>query len=167
MSARLKALDLMVILREKLRWSLGKNDVEAREVTRLLLDQITATTRSIGALPVFVYLPVYEEIQPLPKSSYPLTASSPPVEDREKYLKDYCQERGVACLFLRSRFREEVERGTNFNAMGHWNAQAHKLAAQEVRDFLLQRRLIQPDSISNIHFWCRSICGAPELRAFS
>jgi hypothetical protein len=76
---RPKALDLMVILGEKLRWNLGKNEVEAREVTWLLLDQITAATRSIGALPVFVYLPVYEEIQPLPKSSYPLTDTKKPV----------------------------------------------------------------------------------------
>ena len=143
---RPKSLDLMVILRQKVRWTLGKNEAEAREVTKRLLDQIVATTRSIGATPVFVYLPVYEEIQPLPKSAYLLTASSPPVEDREKYLNDFCQERGVPCLFLRSRFHEEVQKGANFNAAGHWNAQAHSLAAQEIKDFLLRRNLIQQDS---------------------
>jgi hypothetical protein len=145
---RPKSLDLMVILREKLRWSFGKNEVEAREVSRRLLDQIVATTRSIGATPVFVYLPVYEEIEPLPKSAYLLTASSPAVEDREKYLNDFCQQRDVPCLFLRSRFHEEVQRGANFNAAGHWNAQAHNLAAQEIKSFLLQRNLIQAGSKS-------------------
>jgi len=145
---RPKSLDLMVILREKLRWSFGKNEVEAREVSRRLLDQIVATTRSIGATPVFVYLPVYEEIEPLPKSAYLLTASSPPVEDREKYLNDFCQQRDVPCLFLRSRFHEEVQKGANFNAAGHWNAQAHNLAAQEIKSFLLQRNLIQAGSKS-------------------
>jgi hypothetical protein len=145
-SYRPKSLDLMVILREKLRWNLGKNEVEAREVSRRLLDQIVATTRSIGATPVFVYLPVYEEIQPLPKSAYLLTASSPPVEDREKYLNDLCEERGVPCLFLRSRFHEEVQKGAKFNAAGHWNAQAHNVAAQEIKDFLLRRKLIQSGS---------------------
>jgi hypothetical protein len=143
---RPKSLDLMMILQEKLRWSLGKNEVEAREVSRRVLDQIVATTRSIGATAVFVYLPVYEEIQPLPKSAYLLTASSPPVEDREKYLNDFCQERSVPCLFLRSRFREEVQKGADFNAAGHWNAQAHNLAAQEIKSFLLQRNLIQTGS---------------------
>jgi hypothetical protein len=145
---RPKSLDLMVTLREKLRWSLGKNEVEAREVSRRLLDQIVATTRSIGATPVFVYLPVYEEIEPLPKSAYLLTASSPPVEDREKYLNDFCQQRDVPCLFLRSRFHEEVQKGANFNAAGHWNAQAHNLAAQEIKSFLLRRNLIQAGSKS-------------------
>jgi len=147
---RPKSLDLLLILRDKLRWSLGKNEVQAREVSRRLLDQIVATTRSVGATPVFVYLPVYEEIQPLPKSAYPLTASSPPVEDREKYLNDFCQERGVPCLFLRSRFHEEVQKGANFNAAGHWNAQAHNVAAQEIKDFLLRRNLIQTSSTPTI-----------------
>jgi hypothetical protein len=143
---RPKSVDLMMILREKLRWSLGKNEVEAREVSRRLLGQIVATTRSIGATAVFVYLPVYEEIQPLPKSAYLLTASSPPVEDREKYLNDFCQEQDVPCLFLRSRFHDEVKKGANFNAPGHWNAQAHNLAAQEIKSFLLRQNLIQRDS---------------------
>jgi hypothetical protein len=115
-------------------------------VSRRLLDQIVATTRSIGATPVFVYLPVYEEIQPLPKSSYLLTASSPPVEDREKYLNDFCLQRDVPCLFLRSRFHEEVQKGMNFNAAGHWNAQAHNVAAQEIKSFLLRNNLIQTGS---------------------
>ncbi len=142
---RPKSLDLMVILREKLRWSLGKNEVEAREVSRRLLDQIVATTRGVRATPVFVYLPVYEEIQPLPKTAYPLTASSPPAEDREKYLSDFCQQRDVPCLFLRSRFHEEVQKGANLNAAGHWNALAHNLAAQEIKSFLLRNNLIQTD----------------------
>jgi hypothetical protein len=140
---RPKALDLMVILDGKLRWSLGKNEREAREVTRRLLDEIVATTRGIGATPVFVYLPVYEEIQPLPKSAYPLTAASPPLQDREKYLNDFCQERDVPCLFLGPRFHKEVQKGANFNAAGHWNAQAHDIAAQEIKAFLLQRSLIR------------------------
>jgi len=75
-----------------------------------------------------------------------LTASSPPVEEREKYLNDFCQQRDVPCLFLRSRFHQEVQKGANFNAAGHWNAQAHNIAAQEIKDFLLRRKLIQTES---------------------
>jgi hypothetical protein len=140
---RPKALDLLVILRAKLRWVLGKNETEARDLTRALLKEIIATTRSIGAVPVFVYLPVYEEIEPLPKSSYPLTAMSPPVTDREHYLRGICQERDIPCLFLRPRFEEEVKKGVDFNARGHWNTTAHRLAAQEIKDFLLRNKLIQ------------------------
>jgi hypothetical protein len=145
-----KALDLLVILREKVRWILGENETEARDLTRALLGEIIATTRSIGAVPVFVYLPVYEEIEPLPKSSYPLTAMSPPVTDREQYLRGICQEWDIPCLFLRRRFEEEVKKGVDFNARGHWNMTAHRLAAQEIRAFLLQRNLIQNGSASDL-----------------
>jgi hypothetical protein len=145
-SYRLKSFDLIEIVREKLRWALGKNETEAQELTRPLLDEIIAATRSIGAVPVFVYLPVYEEIEPLPKSAYPLTAMSPPVSDREQYLRGYCQHIGIPCLFLRPRFLEEVKRGVSFNAQGHWNAQAHRLAAQEIKDFFLRTNLIKNGS---------------------
>jgi hypothetical protein len=143
---RPKALDILEILHQKLRWSLGQNEKEARAVTRLLLGQIASTTRSIGAVPVFVYLPVYEEIQPIPKGSFLLTANSPSVANREEYLHQVCQEQDIPCLFLRPRFREEVEKGVNFDPERHWNAQAHKVAAQEMIDFLVTNRLIQDKS---------------------
>lgn len=139
---RLKSIDLIEILQQKLRWSTGKNETEARNLTHSLLNEIIAATRSIGAVPVFVYLPVYEEIAPLPKSSYALTVMSPPVPDREQYLRNICQEQGIPCLFLRPRFLEEVKKGADFNAKGHWNAPAHMLAAQEMKDFLLKSNLV-------------------------
>jgi hypothetical protein len=144
---RSKALDLLVILREKLRWSLGKNETEARDLTRALLDEIIATTRSIGAVPVFVYLPVGEEIEPFPRRYMALTAYSPSVAEREQYLRGYCQARGIPCLFLGRRFREEAKRGVHLippqNLWGHWTPQAHRIAAQEIKDFLLRNKLIQ------------------------
>ena len=63
---RPKSLDVLMILKEKVRWRLGENEADARMVTRRLLGEIVRLTRSIGAVPVFVYLPVNEEIEPLP-----------------------------------------------------------------------------------------------------
>jgi hypothetical protein len=144
---RSKALDLLVILREKVRWDLGENETEARDLTRALLDEIIATTRSIGAVPVLVYLPVGEEIEPLPRRYMALTAYSPSVAEREQYLHGYCQGRDTACLFLGPRFRDDAKRGVHLippqNLWGHWTPQAHRLAAQEIKDFLLRNKLIQ------------------------
>jgi hypothetical protein len=144
---RPKTLDLLVILREKLRWTLGKNETEARDLAAALLDQIVATTHSIGAVPVFVYLPVGEEIKPFPRRYLALTAYSPPVGEREQYLHDYCQSRGISCLLLGPRFREEAKKGVDLippqNLWGHWTPEAHRIAAQEIRDLLLRNNLIQ------------------------
>jgi hypothetical protein len=144
---RSKALDLLVMLREKLRWTLGKNETEARDLTRALLDEIIATTRSIGAVPVIVYLPVGEEIESLPRRYMALTAYSPAVAEREQFLHGYCQGRNIPCLFLGPRFREEAKAGVHLippqNLWGHWTPQAHRLAAQGIKDFLLGNNLIQ------------------------
>lgn len=138
---RPKSLDILEILHQKLRWSLGENEREAREVTRLLLGEIVATTRNIGAVPVFVYMPVNEEIEPF--RQYSLTSNSPPVPERERYLQDICAEQKIACLFLLLRFREEVAKGVDFNPRHHWNAKAHLVGGEEIRNFLLRNKLIQ------------------------
>jgi hypothetical protein len=143
---RPKALDMLLILKEKVRWSLGKNEAEAREVTRQLLDEIVTTTRSIGAVPAFVYLPVNEEIEPLPQSG--ITTNSPSVADRELYFSSICQKENLPCLFLRPRFRAEVEKGADLHPRGHWNAKAQSLAGEEIKDFLFRSNLIQRDRTS-------------------
>jgi len=143
---RPKALDLMVMLRDKLLWNFGKKEVEARDLTRWVLREIIATTRSAGAVPVFVYLPVYEEIQQPSGNSIAAKPATPPLPEREEYVKSICQEQGISCLFLGPAFRAEVERGRDFNSRGHWNPQAHKLAAEHIRDFLLKNNLIHDGS---------------------
>jgi hypothetical protein len=126
---RSKAVDLMVMLRGKIRWNLGETETEAREMTAPILDEIVATARGIGAVPVIVDMPVYKEIDDL----------SVCMSGIEQYLNQYCQERGVACTFLRSRFSEEVKKGTTLNSpVGHWNARAHKLAAEGIADLLVK-----------------------------
>ena len=148
---RPKAYDVLFILQDKIRWLLKKNEDQARAVTRALLDEIVADTRGIGATPVFVYLPVYEEIEPrFHGRSYPLTAASIPIADREQYLRGICQENDSPCLFLRSRFNEEVKKGVDFHPQGHWNAAAHRVASEEIAHFLVINGLIQTSRSSDI-----------------
>lgn len=141
---RPKSLDILSILKEKLRWTVGKNEADARETTELLLDEIVKTTRSIGAVPVIVYLPVNEEIEPL--RQFGITTYSPAVADREQYLQGICDKEKLACLFLRPRFREEVAKGVDLHPRGHWNATAHSIAGEEIKDFLSRNGLIRGES---------------------
>src|SRR5271166_1004115 len=138
---RSKAVDFTVILRGKIRWSLGITEKEARELTRPILNEIVGTTRSLGAVPVFVYLPAYEEVDDLRDSR----------SEHEQYLYDYCQAHGVACLFLRPRFVEEIKKGAKLESRFHWNAEMHRMAAQEVADFLVARGLVQEEPAHTAH----------------
>lgn len=144
---RPKSFDILFILKEKVRWALGKNEAEAREVTGRLLDEIAGTTRRIGAVPVFVYLPVNEEIAPLPQ--FGITTNSPAVASREQYLRGICEKEKLSCLFLGPRFREEVKKGVDLHPRGHWNATAHSIAGEEIKNFLSRNGLSHNSSSPN------------------
>jgi GDSL-like Lipase/Acylhydrolase family len=130
---RSKAVDTAVILTQKIRWALGITERESRELTLPILDEIVSTTRSIGGVPVFVYLPAYEEIDDLSDS----------MSDQEQYLYKYCREQNLDCLFLRPRFVKEVRKGAKLESHFHWTAEMHKMAAAELAHFLVARGLIQ------------------------
>lgn len=138
---RSKAVDFAVILREKIRWSLGINERKSKELTRPILDEIVATTRGIGAVPVFVYLPAYEELDDLSDS----------MSEHEQYLYDYCQKRNLACLFLRPRFVQEARKGAKLESHFHWTAAMHKMAAEEIADFLVAKGLVHEEAVSTAH----------------
>jgi lysophospholipase L1-like esterase len=142
---RSKAVDTTVILTQKICWALGITEREARELARPILDQIVATARSIGATPVFVYLPAYEEVDDLSDS----------MSDQEQYLYDYCRSQNLACLFLRPRFVQAARKGTKLESRFHWTAEMHRMAAEEIAKFLVAKGLVQPvpakDSIQTNH----------------
>ena len=130
---RSHALDLGVMLRARISLKLGMTKTKARNLTRLILDEMVATTHNADATPVLVYLPILGELQD----------SSAAMNADEQYLNDYCQHRAVSCLLLRPRFAGEIRKGVRFVGKGgHWNAEAHSRAAQGIADFLLESGLV-------------------------
>lgn len=125
------ALDVAHILEESARWRLGRNQALAADLTRGILDELMRTTRAVHAVPVLVYLPVLHE----------LADTSAALSDHERFLKDYCDQRGVACLFLRPVFARVRERGARFSLQGHWDAAAHLVAARALAAYLVSQRL--------------------------
>ena len=133
---RSKAYDVAFILREKIRWNLGINKKEAMRLTRPILDQIVSTTRGIGAVPVFVYMPAYEELEDMSDS----------MSSQEQYVDQYCHEQQIACLFLRPRFRREALNGVKLESHFHWTAPMHRMAAEEIENFLTTREMTQGET---------------------
>ncbi len=133
---RLKILDLAVMAQERVRWVSGRNQRRAEEVTAAIFDELIKTTREGGAVPVFVYLPVLQEIAD-PEEG---------LTQNEDFLARYCRDRAAVCLFLRPRFREQISKGATFNTRSHWLAPEHLLAAQAMRDLIYERRLLGADS---------------------
>lgn len=130
---RPKIFDLAVMMRERVRSMLGWTQRKAELITSAIFDELVKTIRENGAVPVFVYMPVLQEIV------NPQEGFTPD----EQFLDQYCQERGVACLFLRPVFLEQVKKGVSFNTRGHWSAREHMLAAQAMRDFISKKKLLE------------------------
>jgi GDSL-like Lipase/Acylhydrolase family len=130
---RSKAWDFAFILDEKIRWSLGIKEKEAMQLTRPILEQIVSTTRSIGATPVFVYMPAYEELDDLSTST----------SAHEQYLSAFCKEQGIACMFLRPRFRREALNGLKLESRFHWTPEMHRIAADEIATFMVQQGIVK------------------------
>ncbi len=129
---RPKIFDLVVMARERVRSMVGWNQRRTEAITSAIFDELVKTTRENGAVPVFVYLPVLQE------TVNPQEGFTPD----EQFLNQYCQERGMACLFLRRVFLEQVKKGAKFNTRSHWFASEHMLAAQAIRDFIYERKLL-------------------------
>jgi hypothetical protein len=67
-------------------------------VSTPILAEIVRVTRSIPAVPLFVHLPVTDELDPRVKQRS--FSRMPAVAERERYLQSFCANEGIQCLFL-------------------------------------------------------------------
>jgi len=130
---RSKALDLGVILLSRLRAKLGLDRKKAETITVALFDELVKVTRAIGAVPVFVYFPVLDEI----------ANRDPGMTPNESFLHFYCERRQVSCLFLRDRFLQEQDMGARYYTRGHWPANIHAAAARLIGQYLQENNLLE------------------------
>jgi lysophospholipase L1-like esterase len=131
---RSKLMDLVGILRASARWRSGFTPRHTRDLSAAILDEIARTASSVGARPVFAYLPVYGEID---KPEISMTR-------RERWFFDHCQDRGIEALYLRPTFLEELAAGTELKTWGHWGPVEHAVAAEAISRLLVERGLVTP-----------------------
>jgi len=126
-------LDLGVILLSRLRAKLGLDRKKAETITVALFDELVKVTRAIGAVPVFVYFPVLDEI----------ANRDPGMTPNERFLHFYCERRQVSCLFLRDRFLQAQDMGARYDTRGHWPANIHAAAARLIGQYLQENNLLE------------------------
>lgn len=119
-------LDVWTVGRGLLDARSGALDLRARVLTRHILDALLGEIRSLGALPVFVYLPVEGEIE----------NPNPQPTSRERYLLDYCRQRAVACTSLRLPFARAHAAGAELETLGHWGPRGHRIAGEGIASFV-------------------------------
>lgn len=125
-------LDLLSLVWVTYEWRSGRTSAFTRELTTAILDAIAETARSSGAVPVYAYLPVYGEID----------KPDPSMTRRERFFFDYCSERGIDSVYLRPHFLPRVRAGVELKTHGHWGPLEHRIAAEGIRDRLLELGLV-------------------------
>lgn len=123
---RLKTIDLLSIIYQKIRKKAGIRQREAEKITTAILDEMVKDIRQIGATPIFLYLPVYKELENL----------NMPLNQGEKFLITYCINRKVQFLSLRPYFLKEERNGINLKKTGHYGSQENKIVAQAIKGYI-------------------------------
>ena len=128
---RLKLIDLLGILYNKIAQRLGVRNSEARRITTAILDEMVEVITDSNAKPIFVYLSIGNEmINRQEKLTIP-----------EEYLFKYCKSRGINCIFTRPYFINCLKRGVTLKTLGHWGEQEHLLVGQAINQYLVDNKL--------------------------
>jgi hypothetical protein len=129
---RSRLLDLLSMLHARVRERSGL-EAQARDALgRALLKALRDAALDLGARPVFVYLPILDEIG----------AAEP--SPGEVFFETACRDSGLVCVSLRPTFFERVRSGQWLRRRGHWGPTEHRAAAEDLLALLVERGLV-PD----------------------
>jgi hypothetical protein len=129
---RLKFLDLLSMLRGDYLRRSGHDQDAMRAITLPLIDEMNAAITAAGARAAFAYLPVYGEID----------KPDPGMTGRERFFFSYWRQRGIQSMYLRPFFRERLRAGTELKTYGHWGPLEHRIAAEGVKAYLVEKGLV-------------------------
>ncbi|HEU5182682.1 MAG TPA: GDSL-type esterase/lipase family protein [Candidatus Polarisedimenticolia bacterium] len=122
-----RALDLIEMTLQARRWRNGANRREAQTISRAILEEIVHSVRGAKAVPLFVYLPVADD----------LLDRSPALNRGERFLSSVCARAGLRFHSLRPGISAAIDPADRRAARGHWPARVHALAAAGIRDILI------------------------------
>ena len=129
---RSKFGDLLQMLWLRYRWKSGAIPEETRALTLALLDEMKATIEAAGARPAFAYLPAFGEID----------RTDPGMTGPERFFFSYCRRRGIQSMYLRPYFQRAMKEGAVLKATGHWGPREHRIAAEGMRAYLVDKGLV-------------------------
>jgi hypothetical protein len=116
--------------------SAREREATREQLTAAILDEFGQTAMELGAVPVFIYLPIEGEIG----------NPADPESREERFFDRWAQERGVQWLDLRPYFLARVRAGAQFKTIGHWLWLEHQTAAEGIKTYLVSQGLVPAGS---------------------
>jgi hypothetical protein len=138
---RSRFVDLLLLLSDEARSPAAASEAEKRDrLTAAILDEFRRTVAQVGATPIFVYMPLQEELE----TKRGLTTTG------EGFFLQYCRDRGVGAVDLRPTFLARLGAGTEYMPHGHFSPQGHRIAAEAIAAALAERRLVPHPAIATV-----------------
>jgi hypothetical protein len=136
---RPRIFDLWSFIKFTITKKNGSQIKQKEKITTHILQEFAATVQSIGATPVFVYLPYGTETMSLEQNL-----------PGELFLSEMCKSIGVEhCLTSRSHFIAKVKEGATFRTEFHWLAPGHQTVAEAIGDYLIDKAFISSPKTKN------------------
>jgi hypothetical protein len=125
-------LDVLSLLASEWGRRSGRRDTAKNAVTAAILEEFRRTTVRLGALPVFVYLPIEGELE------WP----DQPANAAQLFFRRFVQEHGIRGLDLRPSFLARARAGSQFRTVGHWGPLEHRTAAEGIAAYLVDEGVV-------------------------
>jgi hypothetical protein len=94
-----------------------------------------STIEAAGARPAYAYLPAWGEIG----------RTDPGMTSQERFFFSYCRRAGVQSMYLRPYFLRAMKGGAALKTHGHWGPLEHRIAAEGIRAYLVDKKLVSGD----------------------
>jgi len=128
---RPRIIDIFAIIKHQIRVKSGKYDVDKAKISQAILTEIVNESIKIEAEPIFVYIPLIEEI-----STGDIMVSG------ETFLSNFCANNDNVTFFsARPYIINKGKRGTVYKEKGHWGPEGNLAIAEAIRQYLFESGL--------------------------
>jgi len=130
--ARPRLYDVWLFFRHKELVISGLYAKQMKEVTKRLLDELVVTIEKVGAIPIFVYITTWGEINNQNTSA-----------SEESFLFSYCHENNmIHCFSTRPHFVDKIKHGVEFKPTDHWGPLGNLIIAEAIYKYLIAQDIV-------------------------
>lgn len=128
---RPRIIDVFAIINHQIRVKSGKYETDKTKIATAILSEIVNESLNIGAIPIFVYLPLIEEI---------------PINDAlvpgEVFLSNFCaNNQSVPYVSARPYLIDKGKDGTVYKEKGHWGPVGNLAIAEAISHFFIESKI--------------------------
>jgi len=127
---RPRIYDIFAIINHQIAEKSGRYENKKNQITTAILNEIKTESENIGAIPIFIYLPIISEIH-----------SNEIKSEGERYLIEVCDD-DITYFSTRPYLMNQLKKGVNFREKGHWGPVGNLAISEAINQFFEENESI-------------------------